>query len=194
MAVIERPGGEALLTLHPQHAFTALDTLKISADELAVVDRQGELTVYRPGDPARLVRGLGRDVADVYFVDLKPTRSLEWGTGGLALAGRTCGAYGTLQLAVTSERKLVSAFRGRPMPVTAEGALEHVWEAFATSLRRAADSVTLESGFDALNAHLKRVAERAVLDCEEALEASGLAIRQVFIEEIVERPAGGGMG
>ena len=184
MSIITRPEIDAMIVMHPENSFGRRDKLSVPAGYEAVVSQDGAFNVYREGDDPELGKGFFKTRSEVYFINMQPTPVLPWGTGGIVCQGRTCGLHGSLRLRVTSSRKFLNASLGGELPLTADKLFARILERFIGALRMTVKAKASEMSLETLIRQPNCVADEVVRQMEEELEAQGLALEQLFIEEI----------
>lgn len=181
--MLEWTAGEGLLTRHDKTSFARNDSISVPAGKAAVLERGGDYSeVYREGDQPVLGGGLLPKKGTLYMIDMKPSKAVSWGFGGVQCGTRTCGINGTLRLQVVSPRKFLTAYAAQELPLTADS-LAALW---IQRLGEAVRSEALRLGRAGIGAaELPAQIAKATADqLSEELEEKGLSLYELNIEPL----------
>ncbi len=181
--LLEWTAENGLLTRHEKTSFGRNDSISVPAGKAAVLSRDGEYSdVYREGDRPALGSGLLPKSGTLYMIDMKPTKAISWGFGGVPCGKRICGINGTLRLQVVSPRKFLTAYAAQELPLTADS-LAALW---IQRLGEAVRSEALRLGRAGIGAaELPAQIAKATADqLSEELEEKGLSLYELNIEPL----------
>ena len=164
-------------------AFSRYDTICVPAGKAVILSRNGDYSdVYREGDKPVLGNSILPKKANLYMIDMKPSKAVSWGFGNVKCGNRSCGINGIMRLQVVSPRKFLLAYASQSLPMTIEK-LASLWiQKLGEVIRRE----TLRLGKEnSSSPELPSLIAKSTIDLlSEDMEEKGLSLYELSIEPL----------